>query len=237
MVATRLMGMTTETAAKGNRIAVFFLASGFVAAALVAICLEVRIRVLQERIARLRSELASARSQVERPPAPSMQKVAAPLAQVIESFDMRGFTPDAAGECLVGSMGAIRNAGDERLVREPFKASQFEFGFSVKAKWYHGIVARFGAYSAHYSRGHWLNSATMLSTPGNERRFPRIVDKPDEFARVEARYDNGSLTFLYNGQLEGGVDIPPEYRNEPIVVGFCGYNSAYVIRDVVFRKR
>ena len=106
----------------------------------------------------------------------------------------------------------------------------------MKSKWYHGALVRFDDYFVYYSRGHWLNSATMVATPDGERRFNKKVEQPDQFSRVEVNYADGALTFYYNGEVEDVVDIPKRYRSGSIVVGFCGYNAAYAIRDVVLLK-
>jgi len=69
------------------------------------------------------------------------------------------------GTTIAGKAGSIDDNTGKILMKEPFKARAFDYGFRMMAKQYQIIIVLVDGERYYYSRGHWSNKGGFILTP------------------------------------------------------------------------
>ena len=151
--------------------------------------------------------------------------------ELFEMFDLNRDQWQVEDRAIQGKVGADTGKG-EFLTRKPFTASELSFGFSVRSKWYQGVVLILDDSKFICSRGHWGNTATLSSLNGVEKRLRGQVLETDQYHAVELHYAQGEATVYYDGKPIEKRRFLKHSSNPKIFVGFIGYDGEYSIKDL-----
>jgi hypothetical protein len=110
----------------------------------------------------------------------------------------------------------------------------FEYGLSMKAKWYQMAFVEIDGQAYGYSRGHWGNGESMLyALHKSEIHVKGKVDKADAWAAFKLRVADNKVTITYNGEVVGTLDVlTPITPASKIRVGFTSHATQISVKDV-----
>jgi hypothetical protein len=151
--------------------------------------------------------------------------------EAFETFDLNREQWQVAGGAIQGKVSADTGKG-EFLTKKPFNASELSFGFSVRSRWYQGLVLILDDSKFVFSRGHWGNTATLSSMNGVEKRLPGQVLEPEQYHAVELHYAQGEATVYYDGKPVEKRRFLKHSSHPKFFVGFIGYDGEYSIKDL-----
>ncbi|MDR3401382.1 MAG: hypothetical protein P4L99_02700 [Chthoniobacter sp.] len=123
------------------------------------------------------------------------------------------------------------------LMKKPFSASEFVFGFNVRSKWYQGAVLILDDSKFVFSRGNWGNAATLSSLNGVEKRLPGQVLETDQYHAVEIHYAQGEVTVYYDGKVVDKRRFLKHSATPKFFVGFLGYDGEYSFKDFFLKTK
>jgi len=142
------------------------------------------------------------------------------------------------GDGLHGRVGAIDSPS--RILTKPFQATSLQFGFRIKAKWYHCIRIEIDGRSYLFSRGHWYNTGTFFVIDGQKVRHrdgPKVTS-PEEWHALGATLRDNILTFYYDGQQQWQGPVPANPAGKHTIrVGFASHETTIGLKDVLLQPR
>ena len=111
-----------------------------------------------------------------------------------------------------------------------------QFGFRIKAKWYHCLRLQIDGRSYLYSRGHWQNTGTFVVANDEKLRFrdgPRVTS-PGDWHAVAVKIKDDVIAFYYDGkkQWEGKVPAGPKGKHS-FQIGFDSHSTTVGIKDLI----
>jgi hypothetical protein len=151
--------------------------------------------------------------------------------EAFEMFDLNREQWHVVDGAIQGKVGAETGKG-EFLTKKPFNASEFSFGFSVRSRWYQGVVLLLDDSKFVFSRGHWGNAATLSALNGVEKRLPGQVLEAGQYHAVELHYAQGEATVYYDGKPVEKRRFAKHSSIPIFFVGFIGYDTDYSIKDL-----
>jgi len=155
-------------------------------------------------------------------------------AEIFATFGLKREQWQVVDDTIKGKVSATSGEG-EFLTKKPFNASEFSFGFSVRSKWYQGVVLILDDSKFVFSHGHWGNAATLSSLNGVETRLPGQVLEPEQYHAVELHYAQGEVTVYYDGKLAEKRRFLKHSSNPKFFVGFIGYDADYNIKGLFLK--
>jgi hypothetical protein len=111
-------------------------------------------------------------------------------------------------------------------------SSSLEFGFEMKARWYHVIGAEIDGNLYLYSRGHWDNRAALIYEAGNGTRINGdIVNDRNAFVPMSIKMEPGTLTFYYDGKPVHVSKLPDAGRPYSVRLLFASHFAELQLRN------
>jgi hypothetical protein len=154
--------------------------------------------------------------------------------------DVTGHPWRVDGKQIVGRAGSIDAESGRILMKEPFQARSFAFGFRILAKQYRVILVMIDGQKYMYSRGHWHNTGGFILTPDGPERHRGTETIPDasKWGKMDAKLANDQLVLYYNDEVAARCPVKTS-RGQPhtIRVGFGSHEVTVAVRDVYLRKR
>lgn len=168
-----------------------------------------------------------------RPPNQSKRVKFIPIENVKEAFGL-GSKWNVKEGVLSGYAGDIGPA--KRLMRFPISASQFVYGFKIKAKWYHTAyftLADRGNVPVLVSVGFWENQGTYVSVAGRQKsRSEGKVEHPEKWAQLEVQMRGDRTVFFYNGmQVAEYIFLKKVEAVSRFKLGFASHETEIAVRD------
>lgn len=143
------------------------------------------------------------------------------------------------GDAITGTAESADDPGKYVWLTDPETLQSFEFGFSIKAKWYQMAALEIDGQRYFFSRGHWANGDSGIFVEHkSERRIGGTVTHPDEWASMRVQVAEDKITYSYNGEIVGTCDlIMPMTKTSSVKVGFTSHNTPFSIKDVFLAGR
>ncbi len=186
------------------------------------------VRIQGGRITRVELELEES----PQPPATFI-----PLPSVMEMYGLKSLGWRIQDDYLTGRLGDTRTGSKFPWSTRAYEVSSLEFGFKMKAKWYHWISMNIDDNGLGVSRGHWFNKGTMfwdgfLHKEVGRRLTGPIVTSPDQWASLTATLKDDTVRFYYNGELQWERKIParPDGRHR-VSPRFLCHNATVCVKD------
>jgi hypothetical protein len=110
----------------------------------------------------------------------------------------------------------------------------FEYGLSIKAKWYVAAVIEIDGRRYRFTHGFQGVNDSMIDISGiRGERYPVGVKDPNAWASIKAVVDQNKVTFTYNGTLVGSCDVKtPMTPASKVRVGFSSHGTQISVKDV-----
>lgn len=156
-------------------------------------------------------------------------------------FGLEGWQVD--GDALCGKVGVFENR-EGHYSTTSYRCSSLDFGFKIKARWYHIIRLNVDGKFYLFSRGHWANEGTLLLHGGlgqavvYRRPGPR-VDAPKQWHSMRAVVSQNRLSFYYDDELQwqGPLAADPSHGQHTIRVGCGCHQTTVCIKDMYVSAR
>src|SRR5207302_835604 len=132
-----------------------------------------------------------------------------------------------AGDCITGLSGHCDTRTDHVWLTQPEHVQNFEFGLSMKAKWYHMLTMEIDEKYVGFSVGHWSNGGTLImGGKSNKRLIDKKIKNANEWASLKIRVNGTAVTYIYNGETVGEAELAePLTANSKVKVGFSSSDT------------
>jgi hypothetical protein len=151
------------------------------------------------------------------------------------TFPNKTFRVD--GDAITGTAGDCNDPATFAWLAHAENAESFEFGFSIKARWYHIAAVEIDGQRYAYSRGHWANrnSGVFAYNAKPERRIAGTVKGPDEWTSMRVVVEHDRITYFYNGETVASSDlVKPATKSSTVKVGFSSNQTEVSVKDFYF---
>lgn len=161
------------------------------------------------------------------------------LNEVMARFTFPNKTFHITGDCITGTSSNCDNRSGHIMLTTPESMKAFEFGCSIRAKWYHMGFVEIDGQLFLFSRGHWSNSESVMSGgKTSETRVPGRVKSPTDWGVIKAKVADTTVTWFYNGELMGTCNIrEPMKADTKVKVGFSSSDTEMSVKDVYLLEK